>query len=137
MVFILAFIGMFCWGIAPIFLKLGLKDTEPLVGLAIRTAFTVFFIFVWMLFDGSLAKIRFVPSSSMFLIAIEAILATLVGDLAYFAAIKYGAVPLVTIIMSSAPLITLACSAIFLNEQITLLRIIGAFLIVTGIVLAL
>ncbi|HEX3030639.1 MAG TPA: EamA family transporter [Bacillota bacterium] len=136
MVYVLAFIGMFCWGVAPLFVKLGLQSINPLVGLAIRTTFTIIIIFSWMLMDGSFLKLKYVSSSALLLLAIEAVLATLVGDLAYFAAIKRGEVSLVTIIMACSPLITIACSILFLGEQVTVARMIGAGLIIVGIVMA-
>jgi Predicted membrane protein len=136
MVFILAFIGMICWGVAPLFVKLGLKDIDPLVGLAIRTAFTIIVISGVMLINGSIFQLKNVPPKTFLLLAAEALLATLIGDLAYFAAVKRGAVSLVTIIMSSSPLVTIICSVIFLGEQVTFTRVIGAALIILGIIIA-
>ncbi|MFY9568271.1 MAG: DMT family transporter, partial [Acetivibrionales bacterium] len=76
-----------------------------------------------------------IPAGTWWLIGIEALLATLVGDLAYYAALKKGDVSLVTIVMSSSPLITILCSALFLGEHITLMRLIGAVLVIAGIIL--
>jgi bacterial/archaeal transporter family protein len=136
MVFLLAFIGMTCWGIAPLFVKLGLKDVNPLVGLAIRTAFTILILTSLMFIDGSFSKLKSISLSVFILLGIEAVLATLIGDLAYFAAIKRGSISLVTVIMASSPLVTIICSILFLGEQITLARAIGAGLIILGIVIA-
>ncbi len=135
MVFLLSLFGMICWGIAPIFAKVGLSNTSPLSGLAIRTIFAACMVTSWVICSGTLSQLKTITVTSWLLIGIEAILATLVGDLAYFAAIKKGDVSFVTIIMSSSPLITLLCSAIFLGEQITFLRIAGSCLIVLGIIL--
>lgn len=136
MVFLLAFIGMACWGIAPMFVKWGLKDVNPLVGLMVRTTFTAVVLFSVMLINGSVTRLKTISSTSLLLLMAEAVFATLIGDLAYFAAIKRGAVSLVTIIMSTSPLITILCSTIFLGEQVTLARIIGSALIIIGIVIA-
>lgn len=137
MVFIFALIGMFCWGVAPLFVKLGLKDVDPLVGLAVRTTFTILIITSIMFINGSIFKLGSIPASALALLALEAVFATLIGDLAYFAAIKRGAVSLVTIIMSSSPLVTIIFSVLFLGEQITLARVAGAVLIILGIIIAL
>lgn len=136
MVFLFAFVGMICWGVAPIFVKLGLANLNPIVGLAIRTTITIIILTSWMFFDGSIYKLKEISLSAFVLLAIEAILATLIGDLAYFSAIKRGAVSLVTIIMASSPLVTIICSVIFLGEQITVSRIVGAVMIIAGIILA-
>lgn len=135
MVLILSLFGMICWGIAPIFAKVGLKNVDPLSGLMLRTIMASSIVCGWVIFSGSFSKVSSIPANSWWLIAVEALLATLVGDLAYYAAIKKGDVSLVTIIMSSSPLVTILCSVLFLGEQITLLRIIGAGLVVLGIVL--
>ncbi len=136
MVFLLALVGMLCWGIAPIFAKIGLNNINPFLGLTLRTLFTAVMVSGWMLISGSAYQIKTIPVNAWVLMGIEAVLATLIGDLAYFAAIKKGNVSLVTIIMSSSPLVTVLCSAIFLGEQITLTRVIGAGLVVIGIALA-
>jgi bacterial/archaeal transporter family protein len=135
MVILLAIIGMLCWGIAPIFAKIGLDQINPLSGLALRTIFTGFLVTGMMVFNGSISEVKSIPFNSWVLMGAEAIFATLIGDLAYFAAIKKGDVSLVTIIMSSSPLITIICAVIFLGEQITLLRVLGSFLIILGITL--
>ncbi|MDP4181884.1 MAG: EamA family transporter [Bacillota bacterium] len=134
-VFFLALFGMICWGIAPIFAKVGLNNINPMAGLAVRTLFAAGLVSSWVVCSGSLPQLKNISANSFILIGIEAILATLVGDLAYFAAIKKGDVSFVTIIMSSSPLITLLCSSIFLGEQITILRVGGAFFILIGIAL--
>lgn len=135
MVVFLALFGMICWGIAPIFAKVGLKNVDPVSGLILRTIMASSVVCGWVLISGSFTKVSNIPANSWWLIAVEAMLATLVGDLAYYAAIKKGDVSLVTIIMSSSPLITILCSVLFLGEQITLMRILGAGFVVLGIVL--
>jgi Predicted membrane protein len=135
MVILLSLFGMICWGIAPIFAKVGLKNVDPMSGLILRTIMASSVVCGWVLVSGSFTKVSSIPANSWWLIAVEALLATLVGDLAYYAAIKKGDVSLVTIIMSSSPLVTILCSVLFLGEQITLIRIVGAGLVILGIVL--
>jgi transporter family protein len=134
-VFLLALFGMICWGIAPIFAKVALKNIDPLSGLVLRTIFASSVVSGWVVLSGSFSKVTSIPASSWWLIAVEALLATLVGDLAYYAAIKKGDVSLVTIIMSSSPLITILCAVLFLGEQMTLIRLVGASLVILGIIL--
>ncbi|MGI5850033.1 MAG: EamA family transporter [Christensenellales bacterium] len=137
LVIFFAFIGMICWGITPLFVKLGLKDIDPHIGLAIRTATTTIILSGWMICDGSFARISQVSTVALIFLVLEAIVATFIGDLAYFAAIKNGQVSLVSIILSASPLVTILLSMIFLNEAVTVTRIIGSFLIIVGIFLAL
>ena len=39
MVYILALLGMLCWGISPIFAKIGLENVSPLIGLSVAHVF--------------------------------------------------------------------------------------------------
>ena len=132
MVVILSLFGMICWGIAPVFAKAALNDIDPVAGLSLRTIFAASVVSGWVLISGNFTSLNKIPASTWWLIGIEALLATLVGDLAYYAALKKGDVSLVTIIMSSSPLVTIICSALFLGEHITLSHIIGAGLILIG-----
>lgn len=139
MVFWIAIFAMVCWGIAPIFAKIGLDNLDPLPGLIIRTFISSFLVLGFIGFRGLvgydkiLDQIVDVPIKTWFLIAIEALLATLVGDLAYYAAIKKGNVSVVTVIMSSSPLVTMLVSTVILGEEITISKIMGAMLVIAGI----
>lgn len=135
MVYILAIIGMICWGVSPLFAKVGLKNINPLVGLSIRTIFTAVVIVLWMILNGSIVQLKAVPVKTVMLLVIEAILATLIGDLAYFAALKRGSASIVMLIMACSPLVTILCSVFFLNEHMTISSLIGACLIIVGIFL--
>jgi transporter family protein len=135
MVVFLALFGMICWGIAPVFAKAALKGIDPAAGLVLRTIFAASVVSGWVLLSGNFSNVSKIPAGTWWLIGTEALLATLVGDLAYYAALKKGDVSLVTIIMSSSPLITILCSVLFLGEQISLLRLIGAGLVIAGIIM--
>lgn len=137
MVFWIAIFGMVCWGIAPIFAKVGLSGVNPLAGLMIRTMMAAGMVTVWVGASGSLAQLKGIPLQAWVFIGIEAILATLVGDLAYYAAIKKGDVSVVSMIMSCSPLVTIAFASLFLGEPITSWKIIGACYIIFGMILIL
>jgi transporter family protein len=136
-VIVLSFIGMFCWGITPIFVKIGLKETAPQLGLAIRTATTTIILTGCMIGDGSFDKISKITVTTLVFLVAEAIVATFIGDLAYFAAVKNGQVSLVSIIFACAPLVTIIFSVIFLKETVNATRLIGSFMVIGGIILAL
>lgn len=135
MVFLLALFGMVCWGLAPVFAKLGLSGVNPLAGLVLRTYISAALLTGWVLCNGTLAQVKTIPAQSWLLIGIEGVLATLVGDLAYYAALKYGEVSFVTLVMSCSPLVSITTAVLFLGEQITVTRLLGALLIVGGIAL--
>ena len=135
-VFWLSIFGMICWGIAPIFAKLGLKDLDPIAGLIIRTLTAACFVIGFMGFRGAgdiIEQFKNMSIKTWTFITIEALLATLIGDLAYYAAIKKGNVSIVATIMASSPLVTMILSIIFLGEEVSLYKIFGAALIIAGI----
>lgn len=132
---LMAVVAMVCWGIAPIFAKIGLNNVNPVAGIILRTMISAGMVLTWVGVSGSLEHIKTVPVSAWGLIAIEALLATVVGDLAYYSAVKSLDVSLVAIIMSTSPLITMTCAALFLGEPITSWRVVGACYIVFGMIL--
>lgn len=137
MVFLYAFFGMLCWGLAPLFGKLGLFRMDPVTALSFRTLIAATLVMGWLVGFWKYSHINqifTVPPLFWAFIAIEAVLATLVGDLAYFAALKWGNINYVTLIMSCSPLVTMFFSYFFLNEPVTSAQLIGAFFIITGLV---
>lgn len=135
MVFLLALFGMVCWGLAPVFGKLGLSQVNPLAGLVLRTYLSAGVLTGWVLINGTMSQVKAIPWQSWIFIGIEGLLATLVGDLAYYAALKYGDVSFVTLVMSCSPLISMIMAVIFLGEQITLFRLLGCCFIIVGLIL--
>jgi transporter family protein len=133
MVIWLALLGMVCWGIAPIFAKLGLQNVNPTTGLVLRTMIAVVLVSTWMGFSGGITQFKQITFHQSILIGTEAILATVLGDLAYFAAIKAGNVSIISMIMAASPVVTMVCAALFLHEPITGLQCLGAGYIILGI----
>ncbi|MHB8156746.1 MAG: EamA family transporter [Desulfocucumaceae bacterium] len=134
MVFLYAILGMFCWGLAPLFGKLGLYKVNPATALSLRTLIAATVVIFWLIGSRGFSQVFQVPPLFWILIAIEAILATLLGDLAYFAALKKGNINDVSMIMACSPLITMLFSYLFLGEMIKNLQLIGAFFITVGLV---
>ncbi len=53
-----------CWGIAPVFGKLGLSRVDPVIGLAARTLVAGGLVCGWLLTSGRLQQLREVPAAS-------------------------------------------------------------------------
>lgn len=132
---ILALIGTICWGTAPIFGKLGLANEDALAALCVRTLIAGGIVMGWLVLTGQSYSLRNIMPQSCIFIAIEALLATLVGDLAYYAALKNGNAGSVMLVMSTSPLITLVLALVFLREEPTWNELVGAIFIVLGLVL--
>ncbi len=132
---LLAFIGMLCWGIGPVFAKLGLGTVDPLTGLAVRTLVAGILVSSWMIVTSTPYRFYAVSFKDLVLIAIEAIFATVVGDLAYYAAIKKGRCAETSIILAASPAVTVLLSALVLRERPSPWSLIGAALISAGLAL--
>jgi transporter family protein len=136
--FFYALFGAVCWGIAPAFGKLGLKDVHPLDGLAIRTLLTVIivgvFVGIWFISSGGIGRLAVVPGRNWYFIALEAFLATFAGDLAYYAAIKRGEIGQTSLVLAASPLLTLWVGWYFMGETVSSLKMVGAILIVIGVI---
>jgi transporter family protein len=133
--FLVAVFGAVCWGIAPLFGKVGLRGVNPMDGIVARTAITVLFIGGWAVASGSFGRLNAIPSKRWFYLAAEAFLATFAGDLAYYASIKRGDIGQASLVLASSPLITMWVGWYFLGEPLTLPKMVGAALIIIGVIL--
>lgn len=130
-----ALAGVFCLGLAPLFGKTVLNSVSPVTAFVLRTTIAAIIIGTWFLSARGYNELLSVPPSLWLIITIEAILAALLGDLAYFYALKAGNINEVSLIMACAPLITIVLSYFILNEIVTTSQIIGAFFITIGLIL--
>lgn len=131
--FLLALIGMVFWGLAPIFGKLGLGRVDPATGLYLRTLVAASLVMGWMLASGGFVTLREVPVRSWFWLTLEAICATLLGDLAYLSALKCGNAGAVSVILAAAPLLTIVLALVFLHERLSPTQMLGALLVLAGL----
>jgi transporter family protein len=134
MAFFYALLGMLCWGLAPLFGKLGLYKVSPVTALSLRTVIASLLVMSWLVGSRGFGQFFQIPPLFWVFIGIEAILATLLGDLAYFAALKKGNINDVTLVLSCSPLVTMLFSYLFMGEIMTNLQLIGALFIIIGLV---
>jgi transporter family protein len=130
---LLALLTAFCWGLAPLLGKAGLQKADPLTGLALRT-FTISGILLLILaLTGHFQGFReLTPRAAVFL-ALEGVLASLIGHFAYYYALKYGTASQVVPLVSCFPAVAFIGAVLFLNERITLPKVSGLGLIVLGV----
>lgn len=134
MVFLYSLLGMLCWGIAPLFGKLGLYKVSPVTALSLRTIIAATLVMSWLVASRGFSQFLQIPPLFWMFIAIEALLATILGDLAYFAALKKGNINDVTLVLSCSPLITMISSYIFFGEMMKNIQLIGALFITVGLI---
>ncbi len=130
-----AFLGMLLWGIAPLFGKIGLVQVNPGLALSMRSIVITSLLMGWLLASGQFASLTAVPPRAWLFIGLEGICASLLGHLAYYYALKHGEVSLVSPIMAGFPLVAALLAILFLGEKFTPTKLIGAFLIIIGVLI--
>lgn len=132
---VFALIALFFWGIAPLFGKIGLTDTDPLLGLSVRTFGIAAVLLIIGTFTGGISQLANIDfRSSLFLLG-EGISAGLIGHFAYFYSLKLGNTSKVVPIVMAYPLISVTIGLLIFNEPISLLKAGGILLTVGGIIL--
>lgn len=123
------------WGLAPIAGKIGLEGVNALVALALRTLIASALVLGFVLGAGGWHYLERIPPRAWVPIGVEAILATLVGDLAYYLALKNGRASTVALVMALSPLVTVVAARLALDEPLSPPKVVGAVLIVAGVAL--
>lgn len=135
MALIYALLGAVCLGMAPLFGKTAVSGVNPITAFALRTTIAAALVMAWFISVRGYHEVVSLPVSFWLIISIEAVLAALLGDLAYFYALKQGNINEVSLIMASAPLITIILSYFFMDEQVSDSQLWGAAFITIGLVL--
>ena len=121
------------WGTAPIFDKIAIKSVDVYSGIFFRSlAITIIFCVLHIIYRGS--SIIFINDiRGVLFYVVSGILAGGFGAMFYFNALKLGDASFVVPVAAVYPLVTALLSIIFLQEQITLQRILGIIFIIIGI----
>lgn len=133
--YLLAGIAMVLWGVAPLFGKLGLGGTHPLAALTIRSVVTSVILLITVTLLGKWGNVTGVAPKEALYIVLEGLCAALLGQLAYYYALKFGEVGRVAPVVAAFPLVALILGVIFFGEELTLTKVAAAASIFSGIVL--
>ncbi len=128
---IYAFGSAFFAGITAILAKIGIKNTDSNLATAIRTIVILVFSWLMVFIVGSFNTIPNLTMKTIIFLILSG-LSTGLSWLCYFKALQLGNVNKVTPIDKSSTILTMILAMIFLNEEITLLKIISIILIGIG-----
>lgn len=131
--FILVILTTVCWGITPILEKLALTKSTPLIGVTVRSIAVAVFMILYLSASRDLHILGSVNLKTVLIFSISGILAGALGMLTYFGALKAGATSRIVPIVAAYPLVTALLSVIVLGESVTVSRIIGTLLIISGV----
>jgi bacterial/archaeal transporter family protein len=135
--FMWALLAAACWGFAPIFEKTGLQSTkDPAVGVMIRSIGVLLgTLLVAPFFPQLGSKLAEVPMRGWVALILGGILASLVGQLFFYRALKWGEVSRVVPIGASYPLLACILGLLLFKEPLTAGKGLGVVLVMAGIYL--
>ena len=129
---IYALLSAFFAALVAIFGKIGIKDVDSNLAVAIRTIIIMVFAWLIVFFQGNASDIFKISKYSMTFIVLSA-LATGLSWLFYFKALQLGEVARVAPIDKLSIVLTILLAFIFLGETPTLGKILGGLLITAGV----
>ncbi|MBI2844028.1 MAG: EamA family transporter [Armatimonadetes bacterium] len=132
--FLFAALAALLWGIAPIFEKIGLTQATPVIGVSIRSISVAAIMCVFIFSTGNWREIARQDSQTVLFFVISGVAAALLGQVAYFHALKEGTTASVVPVVASYPLIATMLSVGILREPLTPGKIVGVVLIVLGVI---
>ncbi|MDN5293104.1 MAG: bacterial/archaeal transporter family protein [Eubacteriales bacterium] len=133
--YLFAFLTVLFWGITPALEKGALRQTDPLIAMAVRNFSISCILLLLLTGSGNLSKLKELDAKTTLLIAAGGFLAALAGQWTYFKALQKIDVSRLTPIVGSYPLVTLLVATLVLGEKFTLTKLVGTLLIVVGIAL--
>ncbi|MDI7259597.1 MAG: EamA family transporter [Thermodesulfobacteriota bacterium] len=133
MVVLLLTVTALLWGSTPILEKIGLAKVDPLVGVTIRSAIVTAGLLILTFVLGKGKELISLDGKSILLFGASGMMAGLLGMWTYYMALKMEATSKIVPIAACYPLVTALLSVLILNEGVSLSRVIGTALIVSGI----
>ena len=123
------------WGVVPLMEKIGLGAVPPTTGVIARSLGVVIGLLVFGWAWSPWAALTRVPWTSMALLAGGGFLASFVGQMAFYQALKSGAISQMTPVAGCYPLVAAVLGWVVLREPLTLSRGLGVVCVVIGVML--
>ncbi|NSW56686.1 MAG: DMT family transporter [Armatimonadetes bacterium] len=128
-------IAVFAWGAAGLFDKLGVRGADPFAAVLVRMVFGTLMVLVLCLATGRMRHVTAFPPTTYAFLAGSALFGALVGQLAYYVAIKHAPVSLVVPVTATYPVVAALLAVLVLKEQPTVGKFVGVLLVVAGLAL--
>ncbi len=130
-----AIIALVGWGSAPLFDKLALGSLSAGAAVVLRTVFASLMLVGYGATAGWLQDITSAKAIPVLLLAVGTLLSPVIGNFAYMKALQGAEASQVTPITASYSLVAVGLAILFLGERLTSPKILGAVLIVVGVML--
>ena len=131
--FVWAMLTACVWGIVPVLEKMGLTKVEPFVALFYRCLGVVIGIVLLGTFIVKPEELKAVSLKSILLLVLSGFLASFVAQITFYHGLKIGHVSKMVPLSGTYPLIAFVLSILICREPVTLSKIFGIILIVSGV----
>ena len=121
------------WGMAPIFEKAGLSRVNPIAGLFYRCLGVIVGMLILAFFLIKPREIREVDLGSALFLAAGGFLASFLGQICFYHALKLGDVSRMVPISASYPFIAFVLGVLLFHESLTPFKVCGVLLTVSGV----
>lgn len=132
---LLVFACVFCWSLYTVLSKPVVRLAHPIYTLFFVTLFSSFSLGIVTLCNGSLTRFH-IPLAAWPAIIYLGIFGSCVAYILYFLALKHLPVSLVTLSLTSLPVIGVLSSIYLLNESLGHVQVLGIFMILVGLAYA-
>lgn len=129
---IYAVLSAFFASLVAIFGKIGIRDVDSNLAVAIRTVIIVFFAWAIVLVQGTAKHLEKISRYSFIFIVLSAV-ATGLSWLFYYKALQMGEASKVAPIDKLSVALTIVLAFIFLGESPTFGNVLGGFLVTAGV----
>jgi len=124
------------WGIVPILEKMGVARIAPLAGVFIRSCGVVIGISIMAIFNNQAVRIALkADPRTIFLLVLGGFMASIVGQIFFYNALKIGEASKVVPIAGIYPLVAFLLGVIFLGESFTFMKATGVTFVIIGLFL--
>lgn len=123
------------WGVVPLIERLGLLRSDPTTGVFARSFGVVLGLIVFGVWWSPWRALGGLPLQSFALLALGGFLASFLGQLAFYHALKIGQLSQVTPVSGAYPLVAAVLGWLLLHEPMSLVRLVGVVLIIVGVAL--
>lgn len=123
------------WGVVPLLEKVGLTHSSPTTGVFVRSLGVFAGLVIFGMWWSPWKAMWTLNVRSFVLLALGGFLASFVGQLAFYQALKAGRVSQVTPLAGAYPLVAAILGWVLLREPLTATRVLGVVCIVVGVIL--
>lgn len=134
--FYFAIITAVVWGFVPILEKMGLTRIMPAAGLLIRSFGVIIGAAILAIFNSQAFRIALrAEPRTIFFLAFGGFMASILGQIFFYNALKIGEASKVVPIAGVYPLVSFLLGIIFLGETFTLTKATGVMFVILGLFL--